>query len=1369
MNRLQPKLIKFNLRNLSFLVKIFALFLLLFLSFVIRSNAQVDITAPAANVYPCSTYPTAYTNLGNIVITETSNTAFGNGSPQANVTFRLYLSNPNFQFQPGVGTVTRTSAGGNVTLHATTPITVTATTITIMFSNCAGGGCGGAIDQLTISGIRVRSSAAGTSEIWRGGGDASLPASDPGTWGGNAIVNGAAVGGLPFGSITAGPFPSANAGIDQMVCSSTASMAASPNFDPNVTGTWTLVSGGGTISSPNSNTSNITGMPLGDNVFRWTLSNGTCTSSSIVTITSMASGMGCTVASNSFSAVTAISPAYSSQHITCPPPSAPADITTFTLANPGPFNVGDKVLVIQMTGAVANTAAAAIETGGANDNVFGQVTDYNGAGNYEYAIIASKVGSNVTFSQNLLNRYNVAGNVQLVTVPQFANYTLSATLQGTPWNGTTGGVFVMEVLGTLTINGGTISMDSRGFRGGGNVAVPGTPLSGAALNCQVWEDASTNPKCGMGRYSAATCTRSTALRGEGIALSSSHLYGRGALANGGGSGGGWNSGGGGGSNICTGGRGGYEYSSCYNTGTAPYFVGYDPIYNTGIGSVASGQVARMHGIGGYALSATPNRIFMGGGGGAGNGDGSAATPGGNGGGIILITAQTIAGTGGTITANGQDGYRNNLAPYSSTVDATGGGGAGGSIILDVGTYSITSLTVTANGGKGGDNYQDATCHGNGGGGSGGFIRSKGLSPNVSIAAAGGDESRVAPDKTTGNCRNTPYGATAGTTCTGSAQVAAVVVPEKGCCSPANLGPDQTICGAAFISLANGTASNTNKVFRWYRNGVLIPGATGATYNATTSGVYSVQVDSTNAAGTFTFCTVTDAVIITNSFPTPFLGPNQTLCSPSYLNLVPTNLASFPSGTTWSWIKDGAAVPGANTAYLNNATAGTYTVTASTGVSGCGPTSATITLTSGTPNVTGACIPSSGPVTVSASGGNGGPYQWFTAQTDGSLLHTGSSYSTSISTTTTFWVQDNATTNAVWGALESQATGSPINSGGAGAGNYAQVFTVLQTVTLNAVKINMSSAGASATLTVNVRNSGGTIVGTRTITQTTVANGFYRVAFSPAIVLAPGTYTIDPVGTSVAPGSRNLSAITGISSYPVFGSDIALGNMVRFDRTNHPTAGSQTTTWGAFYEYEFSYTKQCDRVPVVAEVNGPSCPLPVTIFHFSAEKRHTEVLLEWATSREINNHHFLVQKSVNGKDFETIGKVNGKGTSNTVNRYFFTDEELSDGMIYYRLAQVDFDGTSTLSNVVVLNNERKARITLFPNPFENSTNVSISSAAESKVTIRVYDLTGKVLESVQGDFINKTVSVGQSLISGTYIVEVHTEYEIKTFRIIKSND
>lgn len=96
---------------------------------------------------------------------------------------------------------------------------------------------------------------------------------------------------------------------------------------------------------------------------------------------------------------------------------------------------------------------------------------------------------------------------------------------------------------------------------------------------------------------------------------------------------------------------------------------------------------------------------------------------------------------------------------------------------------------------------------------------------------------------------------------------------------------------------------------------------------------------------------------------------------------------------------------------------------------------------------------------------------------------------------------------------------------------------------------------------------------------------------------------------------------------------------------------------------------------------PSLPLPVELLSFTASPLEASVRLDWSTATELNNDYFTVERSEDAITFETIGKVFGSGTSSEMHDYEFSDNAPRDGVNYYRLLQVDYDGKYQLSPVV----------------------------------------------------------------------------------------
>lgn len=391
-----------------------------------------------------------------------------------------------------------------------------------------------------------------------------------------------------------------------------------------------------------------------------------------------------------------------------------------TVSSSAGFSVGDTVLIIQMQGAIidqTNTAA------------YGTISNYNGAGSFEKAEIQAIAGGTIHLTQDLVNTYNFGGRVQMVSVPVYQNANVTGSLTGQAWNGTTGGVVVLDVRGTLNITAGEINMNSKGFRGG---AFQQVCPNGCNFSVQ-----HANFFYPTGDYRGAP-------KGEGIAaIPAGFELGKGAQANGGGGANDHNAGGAGGSNLSAGGQG-----SANNEPGAFNCKGFHP------------------GIGGKPLASLAGaRAFMGGGGGAGHGNnggiggcsaGGNSTAGSAGGGIIIVMA-------GTLNAS-LDAFRiSSSFANTANFDGAGGGGAAGTLVLDVTSITATPFIIHGLGGNGGSASGGGgnRCYGPGGGGSGGAVitRTATLPGTVTTLLSGGVPGLIL--SSSNGCLNTSGTAVAG--------------------------------------------------------------------------------------------------------------------------------------------------------------------------------------------------------------------------------------------------------------------------------------------------------------------------------------------------------------------------------------------------------------------------------------------------------------------------------------------------------------------------------------------------------------------------------------------------------------------------------
>ena len=142
------------------------------------------------------------------------------------------------------------------------------------------------------------------------------------------------------------------------------------------------------------------------------------------------------------------------------------------------------------------------------------------------------------------------------------------------------------------------------------------------------------------------------------------------------------------------------------------------------------------------------------------------------------------------------------------------------------------------------------------------------------------------------------------------------------------------------------------------------------------------------------------------------------------------------------------------------------------------------------------------------------------------------------------------------------------------------------------------------------------------------------------------------------------------------------------------------------------------------------PLPVELTAFEARAKNLDALLTWHTASEKNSDHFDVERSLNGTSFVKIDEVRGQGTSSSATDYARTDAGIGakvNDLVYYRLKQVDTDGTSSYSSVrTVRFGKMVPAIALFPNPATTVTNLDLTALPAGAYQVSVLDATGRVV-------------------------------------------
>ncbi|WP_317198226.1 lamin tail domain-containing protein [Hymenobacter terricola] len=190
--------------------------------------------------------------------------------------------------------------------------------------------------------------------------------------------------------------------------------------------------------------------------------------------------------------------------------------------------------------------------------------------------------------------------------------------------------------------------------------------------------------------------------------------------------------------------------------------------------------------------------------------------------------------------------------------------------------------------------------------------------------------------------------------------------------------------------------------------------------------------------------------------------------------------------------------------------------------------------------------------------------------------------------------------------------------------------------------------------------------------------------------------------------------------------------------------------------------------LATDINTPinSNPLPVELVRFDATRQASGVAVNWATATEKNSAYFEVQRSLNGREFTTVATATGQGTSSQPTAYAALDKTAPAARLYYRLRQVDLDGTEAFSPVVtVAGTNDKVELTLYPNPATDRI-IATLPAAEGR-SYRVLNALGQVLDHGPADAANPSVDV-RRLPAGTYLLELQGATSRQVRRFVKND-
>lgn len=275
---------------------------------------------------------------------------------------------------------------------------------------------------------------------------------------------------------------------------------------------------------------------------------------------------------------------------------------------------------------------------------------------------------------------------------------------------------------------------------------------------------------------------------------------------------------------------------------------------------------------------------------------------------------------------------------------------------------------------------------------------------------------------------------------------------------------------------------------------------------------------------------------------------------------------------------------------------------------------------------------------------------------------------------------------------------------------------------------------------------------------------------------PGNAKVDIMGYDSYPGAYNYTPQKNMFDQLY---NITTGNKLIAMTENGPIPDvanmfSAEATWSWFMTWNDLATAQNTNQHLIDVYNNPKVitlenyisTLPVLVSGFSARAQGNKIAIDWTTSMENNSDRFEIKHSTNGIDFSPLAIVRAKGNSSTRNSYKVWDNNPSTGTNYYQLSQYDIDGKANHYGIrtVQFNSNSVASVSIYPNPVNAGTIVSLSHYTGEKIRLNLVNIYGKIVMQREIRTLNGQgsypLALDRKLPAGNYILHVEGDEGLK---------
>ena len=260
------------------------------------------------------------------------------------------------------------------------------------------------------------------------------------------------------------------------------------------------------------------------------------------------------------------------------------------------------------------------------------------------------------------------------------------------------------------------------------------------------------------------------------------------------------------------------------------------------------------------------------------------------------------------------------------------------------------------------------------------------------------------------------------------------------------------------------------------------------------------------------------------------------------------------------------------------------------------------------------------------------------------------------------------------------------------------------------------------------------------------------------------YTINP----------SISSFKGTVGFYFLDSELngnLIENLTLVYNPDHEGVGAYVATTpgvvsGNYVSHYFGTAVNLGKITATTE----SSALPVRLISFGVKKDGEKARIAWSTTSEVNNSHFLIERSADARTFTTLTKVQADGNAGTKKDYSVFDEVPEKSITYYRLKQIDLDGTITDFGIKAFHQGLASdgeMVVAYPNPAEGSFRLHVANEQDQLLTVDLFDFNGKNILSrkIQSNKTDFEVRLPEQLPSGNYVLKIRGHQTDQSMKLV----